>query len=147
MKQIKKEQKKVAELFFYCLKWRKKRNNEKEKFVCDSALFERTKATENVLFSEWTIYIAQSEFVSAAVPFPTCCIVIAVLRRQCICHDWMREAIIGELAYFSLRYTPLLRQLFWCVDVDGLFFLFRWIYARGRGLTRIKLRAMFELLR
>lgn len=42
----------------FCLKQKKL----KQISVCDSVLFERTKATENVLFCEWTIYIAQNTF-------------------------------------------------------------------------------------
>lgn len=50
---------------------RKTKHKSERKSCCDSALVERTKATENVLFCEWTIYIAQRCFL--AVPFPKAC--------------------------------------------------------------------------
>lgn len=77
-----------------------------EKIVCDSVLFERTKATENVLFSEWTIYIAQKWFHVCLLPFPSQRVHM-IASRVNVFVSWMRGAIIANLRLTFSLYTLL----------------------------------------
>lgn len=110
-------------IFFKTMKRRRKKTvfawkqkKLKQISVCDSVLFEPTKATENVLFCEWTIYIAQNSFAFVLlVGKGTSC----AYWRDCI--GWICASYKLWLFFFlRARRQLFFRWVFWLLWLDTL---------------------------